>query len=296
MQSFGSSAFSALRRCRRAAGSVRQRRTLVSSSCFASDNTRGVLPEVLDAVVEANREPSVPSYGSDGVTLAAVEAVRGFFDAPNAAVLPLVSGIASDALAIASAAGPLNTVYCHRVSHVHLWQCGATAFYTGGAQLRPLEGADGKICLLELEKALAVDAAQSGAPYAHQPALLSLTQPTEAGTLYTVEELTVLASLAHEHGLLVHLDGARLTNAIVALETTPAALTWQAGVDILSFGTTKGGTMAAEAVVVFDPSVSLCSSSSSISGAGTGGRYALTLEYSRQEINNPSSSTLTTHK
>ena len=90
----------------------------------------------------------------------------------------------------------------------------------------------------------------------HQPALLSLTQPTEAGTLYTVEELTVLASLAHEHGLLVHLDGARLTNAIVALETTPAALTWQAGVDILSFGTTKGGTMAAEAVVVFDPFLS----------------------------------------
>ena len=176
-------------------------RRLVSTACFASDNTRGVLPQVLDAVVTANQEASVPSYGADAYTSAAVEAVRTFFGTSDAAVLPLVSGIASDALAIASAAGPLNTVYCHRVSHVHLWQCGATAFYTGGAQLKPLEGADGKICPQLLRQALAIDAAQAAAPYAHQPALLSITQPTEAGTLYTVDEITELASLAHEAGV-----------------------------------------------------------------------------------------------
>jgi threonine aldolase len=205
----------------------------VESTCFASDNTRGVMPEILDALAAANVTPSVPSYGGDPLTEAATESVQNFLGAPGAVVLPMVSGIASDALGICSAAGALNMVYCHRVSHIHLWQCGATAFYTGGAVLHPLGGADGKICPDELARELARSTSQADAPYAHRASVLSLTQPTECGTLYTEEETAALSSLAHEHGLLVHMDGARLTNAVSALGTTAADLTHRAGVDIL---------------------------------------------------------------
>ena len=232
-------------------------RQLSTCSSFASDNTRGVLPEVMAALQQANVPRSCASYGADEYSAAAAAAVRDLFDAPDAYVLPTVSGIASDALAIASAAGPLDAVFCHRLSHIRLWQCGAVAFYSGGAPLQPLGGEDGKVCASELARALQSAAPLAAAPYAHRPSLLSLTQPTEAGTLYTGAELKALCALAHDHGLLVHMDGARLPNALVALGASASDLTWRAGVDMVSFGTTKGGTLAAEAVVVFKPAASL---------------------------------------
>lgn len=224
-----------------------------TSCCFASDNTRGALPEVLAAVAAANGPASVPSYGADDLTAAAADAVIGFLGChPDAAVLPAVSGIASDALGLTPYAQPCSAVYAHEISHVNLWQCGAVNFYTG-AMLETIAGAHGKIDPLLLQGLLASKSASRSAAYLPSAAVVSVTQPTEAGTVYSLEELREVCRIAHSHGVSVHMDGARLANAVVALGCTAAETTWEAGVDVVCLGTTKGGTLAAEAVVFFNP-------------------------------------------
>ncbi len=225
----------------------------LSSVCFSSDNCRGALPEVLQAVVDANAPSSVPSYGADDLTTQAADAVRGWLGChPEAAVVPTISGIASDVLGLTPYANPTTAVYVHEVSHMHLWQCGAAGFYTG-AMLKAIGGKHGKIDPAQLAEALAASTKARRAVYQPSAAVVSVTQPTEAGTLYTIEELKEICDIAHSHGVSVHMDGARLANAVVALGCTPAEITWEAGVDVLALGTTKGGTLAAEAVVFFNP-------------------------------------------
>ena len=214
---------------------------------FYSDNVAGAAPEVLAALTEG-AAGSMPSYGADPVTARLADRVSEVFETETA-VFPVATGTAGNALAMSVLCPPFGAVYCHAGSHAHVDECGAPEFYTGGAKLVPLEGANGKIAAADLERAVT----QGGAGVVHhvQPAALSFTQLSECGTAYSVDEIAALAGVAHGHGLGVHMDGARFANALVALGCTPAEMTWKAGVDILTLGGTKNGCMAAEALVVF---------------------------------------------
>jgi len=216
---------------------------------FYSDNVAGAAPEVLAALTEG-AAGSMMSYGADPVTARVKARIRGLFET-EAEVFPVATGTAGNALAMSVLCPPFGAVYCHAGSHAQVDECGAPEFYTGGAKLMPLEGANGKIAADDLDRALA----HGGAGDVHhvQPAALSFTQLSECGTAYTVAEIAALAGIAHGHGLGVHMDGARFANALVALGCSPAEMTWKAGIDILTLGGTKNGCMAAEALVVFKP-------------------------------------------
>jgi threonine aldolase len=215
---------------------------------FASDNVTGAAPEILAAIAAANEGAAMP-YGSDPITRR-LEAIFNALFEREVVAFPVATGSAANALALATMTPPYGAIYCHPASHINTDECGAPEFYTGGAKLLPIAGENGKITVAALEQTLA----DSGKGNVHhvQPAALSLTNETEAGTLYTVEEVKALAASAHAHGLYVHMDGARFANAVAALGCSPAELTWRAGVDALSFGATKNGAVGAEAVVFFD--------------------------------------------
>ena len=162
------------------------------------------------------------------------------------------TGTAANALALAHLTPPWGAVLCHAEAHIAVDECGAPEFYGGGIKLIGLAGTAGKIAPATLRRALAQG--QWGGPHHVSPMVLSLSQATEAGTVYRVDEIRSLAELAHARGLAVHMDGARLANALAQMNASPAQATWKAGVDVLSFGASKGGALAAEAIVFFDPS------------------------------------------
>jgi threonine aldolase len=214
---------------------------------FASDNVTGACPEVMQAIVAAN-EGAVMPYGNDPVTQRVEARLAEIFERPLAA-FPVATGTACNALTLACVTPPYGAVYCHQVSHINTDECGAPEFYSGGAKLVDLPGEGGKLTAASLAAAI------EGAGVVHhvQPAAVSLTQASEAGTVYSLDEIAAIAEVAHAHGLKLHLDGARFANALVALGCTPAEMTWQAGVDLLSFGATKNGCLSAEAAIFFDP-------------------------------------------
>lgn len=212
---------------------------------FTSDNTAGVHPQVLAALSSCN-EGAAPSYGADGWSQALEARLAQLFGVKVAVGL-VSSGTAANALALALFTPPYGAVFCHEHAHILSDEYGAPGFFTGGAQLWPLAGKHGKIQPDTLGAALAQATAKLV-----KPAMLSLTQATESGALYSAEELSALCELAHAAGLKVHMDGARFAGSAVALGGAAEA-SWQRGVDVLSFGGTKGGCMNAEAVVVFDP-------------------------------------------
>lgn len=216
---------------------------------FTSDNAFGVAPEILDAIARAN-VGAASSYGGDEIT---ARLQRRFADvfACDVAVFPVATGTAANALSLATLTPPYGAIFCHEEAHVNVDECGAPEMFSGGAKLVSLYGANGKIDADGFEEALR--SYRKGDVHQVQPACLTLTQSTEAGTVYTPDELKCLASLAHERGLAVHMDGSRFANALVSLGCTPAEMTWKAGIDVLSFGATKNGALAAEAVVFFDP-------------------------------------------
>lgn len=214
---------------------------------FASDNWAGASPPVLDALVRANGGPA-PSYGGDAITARLEARFREVFER-DLSVFLVATGTAANALSLAALAPPWGGIVCHESSHVMEDECGAAEFYSGGAKLMGLPGDVGKIAAADLAAFLAVP---RRAPHHVKPAALSLTQATEIGTVHTVDEIAALAEAAHAHNLGVHMDGARFANALARLGVSPAAMTWKAGIDILSFGATKNGCMAAEAILVFD--------------------------------------------
>lgn len=216
---------------------------------FASDNSSPVPPQVLEALIEANHGYAMP-YGAEAAMAALADRVRALFEAPQAAVYLVTTGTAANALALACLCPPWASVFCHRNAHVEEDECGAPEFYTGGAKLTLIGGADGKITPGALKAALG-----AGGHGVHnvQRGALSLTNTTEAGTVYTPAEIAALAAIAHAHDMPVHLDGARFANALVATGASPAEMTWKAGVDALCLGGTKNGLMGAEAVVLFSP-------------------------------------------
>ena len=166
------------------------------------------------------------------------------------AVFLVPTGTAANALALAHLTPPWGAVLCHDEAHIATDECGAPEFFGGGIKLIGLAGEAGKIAPATLQRAL--DEGQWGGPHHVSPAVLSLSQATEAGTVYRADEIRQLADIAHAHGVAVHIDGARIANALARMNASPAQATWMAGVDVLSFGATKGGALAAEAVVFFD--------------------------------------------
>ncbi len=217
---------------------------------FASDNSSGVPEQVLAALTRAN-EGFAPGYGADEIMARVRARIRDIFEAPEAAVYLVATGTAANALSIATFCPPWGAVYCHRIAHIEEDECGAPEFYTGGSKLVLMDGANGKMDPAALADKLA-GSAQVGV-HNVQKGMVSLTNLTEAGTRYSVGEIRELCAIANDHGLPVHLDGARFTNALVADGCTPAEMTWRAGVDVVSFGGTKNGLMGVEAVVIFDP-------------------------------------------
>jgi threonine aldolase len=216
---------------------------------FASDNTAGVAPAILDAIARANAGYA-PSYGEDEITARVEQRLADLFEHALAVFL-VPTGTAANALALAHFAPPWGAVLCHAESHIVVDECGAAEFYGGGLRLVPLPGEGCKIAPATLQAAL--DRGPWGGPHHVTPAALSLSQATEAGMSYRASEIRQLSEIAHAHHLAVHLDGARFANALVRTNATPAEITWRAGVDVVSFGATKGGALAAEAVIFFDP-------------------------------------------
>ncbi|MCC7345955.1 MAG: low specificity L-threonine aldolase [Variibacter sp.] len=215
---------------------------------FASDNAAGVAPAILDAIVRANAGHAL-GYGNDALSKAVERRLCDLFERGVAAFL-VPTGTAANALAIAHLAPPWGAVMCHAQSHSATDEAGAPEFFGGGLKLVGLPGEGGKITPEALTAALARG---RGAPHSVLPAVLSVTQATEAGAVYSNAEVAALADAAHARGLAVHMDGARFANAVARLGCTPAEASWKSGVDVLSFGATKGGAMAAEAVIFFDP-------------------------------------------
>ncbi len=216
---------------------------------FCSDNTAGAAPEIMAALADANAGQAT-SYGDDDLTGRLAERFGEVFET-DVAVFPVATGTAANALALAAMAPPFGAIYCHREAHIAVDECGAPEFYSGGAKLVPLDGANGKLDAEGLAGVLA--GAGAGVVHHVQPAALSLTQQTECGTVYGVDEVAALCEVARGHGIGAHMDGARFANALVHLGCAPADVTWRAGVEVLSFGATKNGALAAEAIVVFKP-------------------------------------------
>jgi threonine aldolase len=215
---------------------------------FASDNAAAIAPAVLDAIARANHGHAL-GYGNDDLTRSIERRVGETFE-HEAAVFLVSTGTAANALALAHITPPWGGVLCHAQAHIMVDECGAPEFYGGALKLIGLDGDAGKLAPSTLAAAIARHTGHR--PHAVQAAAVSISQASESGTIYTASEVAALAEVAHARGLKLHMDGARFGNALARLNASPAELTWKAGIDVLSFGATKGGALAAEAIVIFD--------------------------------------------
>lgn len=213
---------------------------------FASDNTAGVSPEVLEAIAKANAGYAV-AYGDDDETRRTKQLVRDIFET-DCEVFFVFNGTAANSLALAQMCRPFDAVFCHERAHIQTDECGAPEFFSGGAKLAPTSGPNGKLDLAQLAAALR----RFPDVHSSKPRAISVTQATEVGTLYRPNELHQIAQFAREHSLFVHMDGARFANAVASLGCPPKTITWEAGVDVLCFGGTKNGLLASELVVFFN--------------------------------------------
>ena len=214
---------------------------------FASDNVAGACPEVLDAIIKANEGDSAP-YGNDDWSKILQEKFSEIFE-KEVIVYPTASGTAANALALSALTPVFGNIYCHKLSHINTDECGAPEFYTGGAKLITLNGVNGKITPQELSD----NVGGAGIVHHTQPSVASITQLCETGEVYQLDEIAAISETAHKYNLKMHMDGARFANALVSLNCTPAEMTRRSGVDVLSFGATKNGCMAAEAIIFFKP-------------------------------------------
>lgn len=217
---------------------------------FTSDNASGAAPEVMAAINRAN-EGFARGYGADDIMARVTTQLRHTFEAPEAAVYLVATGTVANSLALAIYAQPWTAVFAHSTAHIAMDECGAPEFYTNGAKLVGVSGDHGKMT----PDALAQVLETTGASGVHgvQRGMVSITNVTEAGTVYTPAEIAALTAVAKSHGLPCHLDGARFANAAVATHCTAAEMTWKSGIDVVSFGGTKNGCLGVEAVVIFDP-------------------------------------------
>ena len=217
---------------------------------FASDNSSPAHPQVLQSVMDAS-SGYTGGYGAEDGMARVTAMIRDIFEAPQASVYLVGTGTAANALALATMVEPWQTVFCHKVAHIEEDECGAPEFFTGGAKLVLIDGADGRMD----PSAFGAKAAVTGHIGVHnvQRGALSLTNVTEVGTIYSLDDLQTLTGIAKAQNMPVHLDGARFSNALVSMNCSPAEMTWKSGVDAVSFGGTKNGCMGVEAVVLFNP-------------------------------------------
>ena len=216
---------------------------------FASDNYSGICPEALDYLLNAN-QGDVPAYGDDEWTQKATDTFRAIFEI-DCDVFFVFNGTAANSLTLASLCQSYHSVICHELAHVETDECGAPEFASNGSKLLLAQGDHGKLDPAHVEQLIT---RRTDIHYP-KPKVISLTQATEVGTLYTTDELATLSELARRHGLKVHMDGARFANALVASGKTPAELTWQAGIDVLCCCGTKNGMGIGEAILFFDRSL-----------------------------------------
>jgi threonine aldolase len=214
---------------------------------FFSDNAASVHPFVLEALARANQVDT--AYDGDALSQSLDGAFSDLFETPVKAFW-IASGTAANSLALAALCPPYGSILCHKDAHIQNDECGAPEFYTHGAKLALIEGPKAKVTPDALRAAL--EATPAGVHWA-QPRALSITNASEYGCVYTPEDVSALSALCRQHGLGLHMDGARFANAVAHLGCAPAELTWRAGVDILSFGFVKNGGMSSEAIVFFKP-------------------------------------------
>ena len=212
---------------------------------FASDNTLGICPEALTAAEEANHG-AAESYGDDEWMRRLRESVRDVFETDCETYL-VFNGTAANGLALAQLCQPFHSVVCHHQAHIQTDECGAPEFFTGGSKLLLVNGAGGKIDLKEVESVIA----RQPELHAHKPRLVSITQSTELGTVYTPAEIDEISAFAKKREMFLQMDGARFANAVAALKCAPKEISWQRGVDVLCFGGTKNGLAAGELVIFF---------------------------------------------
>lgn len=212
---------------------------------FASDNNAGICPEAWAAMAQCNAGHA-PAYGNDYYTREASDLIRETFET-DCEVFFTFNGTAANSLALASLCESYQAVICHELAHVETDECGAPEFYSGGSKILLASGERGKVDPAVVEHLVH----RRRDLHYPRPRVLSLTQATEVGTVYTPDELRALGALAHGLGLKVHMDGARFANAVAALGCAPKEVTWRAGVDVLCLGGTKNGLAIGEAVVFF---------------------------------------------
>jgi threonine aldolase len=216
----------------------------MSKRSFASDNNAGVHPEVIEAIKNAN-DGHVIAYGSDPITARAMELFQKHFG--DVAVYFVFGGTGANVLGLKAITQPHHAIFCADTAHVNVDECGAPEKFTG-CKLITIPTPDGKLRIDQIKPLLH----GIGVEHHVQPHVITISQATEMGTVYTRDELKTLADFAHDNGLLLHVDGARLANAAVALDATFKEITADVGVDVLSFGGTKNGMMYGEAVIFFD--------------------------------------------
>lgn len=216
---------------------------------FASDNWAGVHPDIA-AGLSKHAAGFHAAYGNGELDGRAKALFNEVFE-KEVAVFFVATGTAANALALSSVNVVGGVSFCHREAHLVEDECGASEFLTGGARLCPVDGPKGRIDPAALENA--IDRFPAEFLHAGRPMAVSITQATEIGTVYGLDELDAISAICRRRGLPLHMDGARFANALVSLGTTPAEITWKRGVDLLSFGATKNGCWCAEAVVLFDP-------------------------------------------
>lgn len=216
---------------------------------FASDNWAGVHPAVASALNDAAKGFD-SAYGSGAWDKRVAARFNEIFER-EVAVFFVATGTAANSLSLASVARPGGVSFCHREAHIMDDECGAPGYFSGGGRLQGVDGKLAKIDPARLEAA--IGRFPPGFVHAGQPVAVSITQATEIGTVYSLDEIDAIAAIAKRHGLPLHMDGARFANALVSLDVSPAEMTWKRGVDMLSFGGTKNGCWCAEAVVLFDP-------------------------------------------
>jgi threonine aldolase len=216
---------------------------------FRSDNTGRAAPEILDALIRANHDTAL-GYGGDEWTAALQQHFSDLFETA-VRVFPVTTGTAANALALASLGPSWGIVYCSEVAHINTAEANATGFFGGGLKLASIDGEHGRISANSLAEALAGIA--PGQIHRGQPSAVSLTQATDLGAVYTLDQIGAVAEVAKARGLKLHMDGARFANALARLGCNPADPTWRSGIDIMSFGATKNGGALCDAIVVFAP-------------------------------------------
>jgi len=217
---------------------------------FASDNAGPVAPDIMAALNEVNQGYAL-GYGRDASAERVQSRLREVFEAPEATVHLVITGTSANALTLATLSNPWEAIFCHQIAHVQVSEANAPEFFSGGAKMLGVAGPRGMMDPDALTDAIA-DFESDGVKEV-QRGPVSITQVTDEGAVYSLDEIRAITKVAKSYGLPCHMDGARFANALVALGCTPAEMSWKSGIDALSFGATKNGAMGVEAVIFFDP-------------------------------------------